>query len=243
MSFSPRTKTDQKPVSPPVPALSPRLALIASKVPPGSRVADIGCGPAKLCAWLALSGISPSVLALDVAEGPLDTARETFAAYRCDREVTIRLSRGFSHVGAGEFDCAVIAGMGGETIAQILAQMPYTPPAGSLYILQPMTRDEQLRVFLASAGYEITDEDLVRDRRRIYVVMTVRYTGVSRRISLEQAVLGSLPAAHPLWQDYRDSCLRRLKKEYDGLGSAKCGNGERYLQIENILHENMFIME
>jgi len=224
----------------PLPALSPRLALIAGKVPRGCRVADIGCDHAALCVWLVMSGLSPSALALDAAEGPLMAARETIEAYCCGRAVTPRLTRGFSNIGANEFDCAVIAGMGGDTIYQILADIPFAPPPGTSYILQPMTRDEQLRAYLAAAGYQIIGEDLVREKRRLYVVMTVTYTGVCRQITLEESVFGSIPAAHPLWPDYRDSRLNRLRKEYDG--RAEKNKDTRYLQIENILRKNMLII-
>ena len=57
--------------------LSTRLAAIAARVPPGSRLADIGTDHAYLPACLLLEGTIPFAVASDVNRGPLDRGRET----------------------------------------------------------------------------------------------------------------------------------------------------------------------
>ena len=57
--------------------LTPRLALLASWVPQGARLADIGTDHAYLPVWLMLAGRLRSAIASDLRAGPLDRARAT----------------------------------------------------------------------------------------------------------------------------------------------------------------------
>ena len=56
--------------------LSKRLELVASFVPEGSRIADIGTDHGYIPIFLTEKGICQSALAMDVREGPLSRARE-----------------------------------------------------------------------------------------------------------------------------------------------------------------------
>ena len=100
--------------------LTPRLRMIAQLVPPCASVCDIGTDHAYVAIYLAKKGIAQKVIAADIKKGPLLQAEKNIAAFEVSDKVTTRLSDGFSAIKKNEAQCCIIAGMGGETIAQIL---------------------------------------------------------------------------------------------------------------------------
>lgn len=150
--------------------LTPRLQLLADWVPPGARLADVGTDHAYLPVWLRLHGRVVSAIACDLREGPLARARETGRTWGADG-IDYRLGNGLAVVSPEEADTIVVAGMGGENIAAILSRAPWTAGGGHTLLLQPQTRAETLRAFLAENGYAIRREALVEDRGVIYPVM------------------------------------------------------------------------
>ncbi len=105
----------------PVPHLDARLAA-AAYVRPGHIAADIGCDHGKLSAWLAGSGCCPFVFACDLREGPLQKARMTCAPWA--DKIQFRLGSGLSVLQPGEATEIIIAGMGAETVLEILDAAP-----------------------------------------------------------------------------------------------------------------------
>ena len=151
--------------------LTPRLRQIAAWVPQNAHLADVGTDHAYLPVWLTLQGRVASAIASDLRRGPLDRARQTGRRYGVEERITYRLGNGLAAVQPEECDTVVIAGMGGENIAQILARAPWTADGGHTLLLQPQSRAEALRAFLAENGYAIRREALVRDRGFLYPVM------------------------------------------------------------------------
>ena len=179
--------------------LPPRLRLIADWVRPGARVADIGTDHAYLPVWLRLHGRAASAIACDLREGPLRRAGETCRAYGAEG-IRCRLGNGLDPVGPEEADTIVIAGMGGENIAAILARAPWTGDGAHTLLLQPQTRAEVLRAFLADHGYAIRREALVEDRGILYPVMEA--AGGDMTLSLGQLYGGAALLRDPLGDRY-----------------------------------------
>lgn len=171
--------------------LTPRLAAIAEQIPPGSRVADIGTDHAYLPIWLMQSGRAERVIACDIGEGPLAVARENIYKEKAEG-IELRLCGGLSGLSPGEADVVVIAGMGGELIARIIAETGWLRDSGKLLILQPMSSAENLREFLCLHGFDIVKEQAVFDNRRVYAVMQVRYSGIKRTPDLLYCFIGRM---------------------------------------------------
>lgn len=150
--------------------LTPRLAAIAGLVPQGARLADVGTDHGYLPVRLLLDGKIERAIASDLRAGPLSRARETARRFGVESRVSFRLCPGLEGVGAEEADCIAIAGMGGETIASILADAEWTR-SGPLLLLQPMTAFPDLRVFLQRSGYRILREQVVQEGRRFYAIL------------------------------------------------------------------------
>lgn len=104
--------------------LQPRLRLLAEMTPPGGRLADIGTDHGYLPVWLLQEGRIPSAIAADVGAEPLEHARRTAEEYET-QGLDFRLCDGLSGIEPEETDTVVIAGMGGETIRDILRAAPW----------------------------------------------------------------------------------------------------------------------
>ena len=159
-----------------LPALDERLSLLASMVRKGSIVADIGADHGYLVAYLVASGACPRGIAADIGEGPLRAAASTMRQYGVEGRVALLLCNGLSGLSPQDVDDVVIAGMGGDTIVEILSAAMWRDGA-KRFVLQPMTRAAVLRRWLCENGYTITEEHAAQTRRFCYAAMAVRYTG------------------------------------------------------------------
>lgn len=153
--------------------LTPRLQAIADQVPQGARFADVGTDHGHLPVWLLRAGRIHQAIAADLREGPLSRARENAQRFGVDAQMSFRLCDGLTAVKPGEVDTVAIAGMGGETIASILAAAPWTRE-GTLLFLQPMTGFPELRRWLQGNGYSILSERIACEGKRLYSILTVR---------------------------------------------------------------------
>ncbi len=151
--------------------MTPRLSAIAESVPEGAKLCDVGTDHGYIPIYLCQMKRIAKALAMDLRPGPLSRADENIERYGFADRISTRLSDGLRELRAGEADTAVIAGMGGLLIAEILKAQPYQLDC---YILQPMTAVAELRAFLVENGYRICDERLAREEEKIYTVMTVR---------------------------------------------------------------------
>ena len=156
--------------------LDKRLSMVASMVRRGSRVADIGTDHAYLPVYLVQSGTCPGGIAADIRSGPLEAARRTVTEAGLTEAISLRLGDGLAPVSAEEAEDIVIAGMGGETIVEILSAAAWVKDSRLRLILQPMTRAEELRRWLLTNGFAISQERLVQDGHRLYPVMAAAYT-------------------------------------------------------------------
>lgn len=154
--------------------LRPRLALAASLAGGCGRIADIGTDHALLSAFLLLNASARSALLCDVVEGPLKRAAATVKVYRLEDKTELRLSDGFQNVSAEEFDTALICGMGGLNILEILARADWYGHEKKRLILQPQTDAIHLRAFLIDTGCELLGERAVIDSNHAYSVMSVQ---------------------------------------------------------------------
>lgn len=158
-------------------SLSKRLETIASLVPDGARVCDVGTDHGYLSAFLKLSGKVNTVIAADINKGPLENAAANFKKFSIT-DIELRLCDGLSGFKEHEIDTIVIAGMGGEVIAGILKRGESIAKIKTkTIILQPTTSPEILRKYLYKNGFEIIKDIPVFENDKIYSVMQVCYTG------------------------------------------------------------------
>lgn len=149
--------------------LAARLAQLAALVPAGARLADVGTDHGWLPISLLESGRISYAYATDIRPGPLARAA-AHAAERHTLHMECLLCDGLQGVPPHGADCIVIAGMGGDSISDILLAAPWTREETRL-ILQPMSKAEVLRRNLAALGLRTLEEHLVIDNHRLYPIL------------------------------------------------------------------------
>lgn len=216
--------------------LDGRLALCASFVREGARVADIGTDHAYLPVWLCKTGVIKEALACDIGQEPLQNGIKTVYKYGAQGSVRTRLCNGLSGVKSDEADDIVIAGMGGETIAQIIDGWEFSKAPGKRFILQPMTRCRELIEFLCLNGFEILRQECCRERGKVYTVMLVSFTGRALEPPEIFTYLGRLsPNEKPLDREFAQRQLRDLENKSKGNEAYKkiCAAIKKELCYEN----------
>lgn len=150
--------------------LSNRMKAIVNMVDEGT-VADIGCDHAFVSIALIQSGKASRVIAMDVKPGPIRIAGANVSAYCMEDKIQIRLSDGFAALGECEAECAIIAGMGGQLMVDILRAGNSHMKNGIHLVLQPQSEMHVVRAYLHKTGYEIIREDMLQEDGKYYVVM------------------------------------------------------------------------
>lgn len=188
-----------------------RLLAVASLVRCGSVVADIGTDHAYLPVYLVQNGICPHAVAADLRQGPLDSARAHIAAAGLSAVIDARLGDGLAPIAPAEVDDIVIAGMGGDTVAAILAACDWVRDGRYNLVLQPMTHPERVRAWLLQNGFSITAEAPVWEGRRFYHVMAASYTAAAPVCDEAAWYIGGMTAeqAAPYWRRLAQNCRRR----------------------------------
>jgi len=155
----------------PRPALSldPRLEKIAELCGRCVSFADIGTDHGRLGAYMLQTGLCERVQFTDISEMSLMKAKRLLSTLGLAGKASFLVGDGAKAL-AEKADVAVIAGMGGETISGIIAR-GRDELADARLVLQPNVAAEDVRRQLAESGYAIHDEAVVRDGRRLYIII------------------------------------------------------------------------
>lgn len=177
-------------------SLSPRLQRVADLVPHGARLADIGCGHAKVCFYCLQHGLVASAVGVDCSAATLQSAR--LDAERLGLDCEFRLGDGLAPLAQEEASCVVIAGMGGNEIVDILSAASYCAPT---LVLVPHKNPELVRKYLYCAGYAIDHDTVVWDAGHWYcIIKATAQQGVCIATREQAAALGG-----PQWYVGKDA--------------------------------------
>ena len=160
----------------------------------GDIIADVGSDHAYLPIWLYLNKKIKKAYALDISENCIKKIKLNLKKYNIPEDIIIPvLSDGLScfetEYDLSELTDIIIAGMGGETIADIIAQ------SGGLaenlnFILQPNSKVEFLREYLYDNKFDIIQEIIAEDENRLYNIINARFTGKIYKPKLIEIVAG-----------------------------------------------------
>ena len=214
-------------------SLRPRLALLASLVPRGTVLADVGTDHGYIPVYLRQKGVIDRAIASDIGREPLGHARRTAEEYGVIG-IDFRLCAGLDAIAPTECGTVLIAGMGGETIRDILAAAPWTRDGRHTLLLQPQTKLEELRLWLCENGYAVAREYLVRDKGKLYVVMTAT-AGERFTPSAEQLYGGLALEREALYGDYLAHQISRLRRRAEGLRRSGSGEADGFAALADAL--------
>lgn len=155
--------------------LSIRLGKTASMVEPCRCVADIGTDHAYIPIYLVKKGICGRAIASDINRGPIKKAERNVSLHGLEDRIECRIGPGLNTLKSGEADVAIIAGMGGNLIRDILEERLDLFREFSYVILQPVQNPEVLREYIYKKGYDIIDEELCIDENKYYEIIKIRY--------------------------------------------------------------------
>ena len=168
--------------------LTPRLKKVYDMLGEGDMIVDVGCDHAYLPIKLVADGKYRRAISSDIVPGPLSAARSNIEREGLSDRIETVLSDGLDAVEVqGDFALA-ICGMGGDTVASVLSSDK--AKRARLIVAQPMTKEEHLRRFLWESGFEILSEEAVAEADKIYIAMSLRYTGNNTVYTEEETFLG-----------------------------------------------------
>ncbi len=217
--------------------LAPRLQMISDMVT-GRRIADVGTDHGYLPIYLLQNRRIDFAIASDIGREPLAHAVRSAKENGITQGIDFRLCAGLDAIAPQEVDTIVIAGMGGETIAQILDTAPWTREGVHMLLLQPMSKQPLLRRYLWEHGYTVTRERLVLDKGTIYPIIEA-HAGPMPEPTAAQCYGGILLGNDPLFGVYADGLVRKLRRAAAGRAQAKDtpAAGEDFAAIADALEK------
>ena len=193
--------------------MSKRLDLIKSLVIPTRVIADVGCDHGLIAEYCLTK--ADNVIASDISEKCLQKARIKLAGAN---NVTFVCCDGLGY----ECDEAIISGMGGMLIAQILRAAAVLPKT---LILSPHRDSGLVRRTLLELGYGIDRDIPIYDRNKFYSVIRADKDGGAKELSHLQIVFG-LDCATP-----NEDLRRRLAQLYAVYSRAPDANKQQLYDV------------
>jgi tRNA (adenine22-N1)-methyltransferase len=201
--------------------LTPRLQAIADSIKKCEVLADVGTDHAYIPIYLMLQGDVEKAIATDINKGPIDIARKRIKQYKLENEIEVRQGSGLMVLKPHEADTIVIAGMGGILIADILEQSKAVAEAAKVLVLQPMLDSDKLRRYLLENGFEIIDEELAKEDRKIYEILWAKHTGKKQELKgLQDIGEKIIQKKHPLAMELIEKKIAELQKVLQKIGIA-----------------------
>lgn len=200
------------------------MCAAADFVRQGAVLADVGTDHALLPVFLYESGKIQKAYATDIAKGPLEAARRHIEKRGLSGVISPILTDGLEGLESLGITDITICGMGGELIAAIIDRAPFVRREEVRLILQPMTRQADLRCYLAENGFFVEEERIVSAKGKCYFCLCAHYTGERQSLSQVEAELGSLlyeEPKNPLFLAFVETKAKAQQKKIEGLQGAE----------------------
>ena len=232
--------------------LGKRLQTIVDYVNPDQRVADVGCDHAYVSMELAEKK-NCTCIAMDIKEGPLETAKENIWGQRLDKKVETRLADGLKELREGEVDAVVIAGMGGHLIVDILKDGAEKLRPGMQLVLSPQSDLRLVRYELRKRNIFIEQESCLQDAGKWYFVLNCKVgirmpMEVPDEVAKENMMYGTYLPQHPTdeFREFLDweakglqVLIKDLEKQKTPAARARRGSLTRQLEENRKLRETL----
>jgi len=219
------------------PELSERLCAVARGLPKNGVICDVGSDHGALPLFLLREGLCSRVIVTDLNEAPLFRAKIALEKAGLSERSEFVLTDGIADILPMHPNAFVIAGMGGDTIAGILSRGLSGLEKGTVFALQPMTKEERLRAFLYENGFFIEDEIAVLENGKVFLVLFVRYDAVLRNHDVVMDHFGEylLNKDDEQSRAYIAKVIGKMKKRLNGLRCNSERNNDEIALINKIL--------
>lgn len=220
-----------------------RLNTLAKMVDPGSRVADIGTDHAYLPIELVKNGKIDYAIASDVAEGPLENAKNDIAAAGLTEQIETRLGSGLETVThADQIDTVVIAGMGGKLMTDILDRAWSKDAQFKTLVLEPNIGEAGVRNWLMMHNYKIISEKLIAEAGHTYELIKASLTEEKHEMTEKEIFFGPfiVQEKNPVFYQKWESQLAYYQRLLVNLNKARKKDEDR---INEVYHDIKLIKE
>lgn len=204
---------------------------------PDKGACDVGTDHAHIPIELVGTGKLPFAIATDISLPSAKKGEKNIAENGLSDKIKTYCANGTLGVPLDGIGDVIIAGMGGELIAEIVFADERLKSPELHFVLQPMTKQEELRVLLSENGYEIEKESCISDGERIYFIMSVYYTGVRKTLSVRDRLLGVNTVTTPTLIKYAEELKGRLSVRLRGIKSATLPDAEEESKLTSELSE------
>ena len=150
--------------------INARLKKIGDLVEANSFCLDVGCDHALLDIYLVSKKKNIQAVASDIAEGPLEQAKNNIKRERLEDKIETRLGSGLKAY-TDEINTVIISGMGGRNIIGICKEDLKILKKIDTLIISPNNYQEDVKRFLTKNGFYIENEEFVKDKRFIYQII------------------------------------------------------------------------
>ena len=152
--------------------ISNRLKTVASIVlkQQTEGIIDVGCDQALLDIYLLQNNEDLKIVASDLREQPLKSAKKNIEKYSFLNKIELKLQDGLGRLD-DYIDTVVISGMGEETIIDILNSGKENLKQVNRLIISSNNKFPRLRKEINEMGFVINDERIVYEEDKYYIIM------------------------------------------------------------------------
>lgn len=218
-----------------------RLKQCAEFVSGKGIAVDVGTDHAYLAVYLISHKICKKAIACDLREGPLESAKKHILNERLEDKIETILSDGLEKISPNGVSDIIIAGMGGELIANIISRAEWIKTNKVNLIFQPMTKAYDLRKYLFENGFKIKNEIAVKSESFIYSVINAEYSNIHENYEDFELYSGGLDFQRELDREYLNIQAQRLINAGSGMLKSENKNadiiskGKEKINIGNII--------
>lgn len=176
-------------------------------------ILDVGCDHAFLSIYLKEINRKLRVIASDLREEPLKSAKNNIEKHNLTSEITLVKADGLDSYKEG-IDTVIISGMGTKTIEKILTDGREKLSNIKHLIISSNNKYEELRSFVVTLGYEISKEKIVFEANKYYVI--IKFSKGENKYSKRDLLVGPYLYKNrdELFYKYYDSILSKYKMVY-----------------------------
>lgn len=188
-----------------------RLLAIVNLIEKNKKVIDIGTDHGLVPLYLAKNDISKEILATDISENSLsklvDSLDEETSKY-----IKTMVTDGFAGIKKDDNQVAIIAGMGANTIMEIIEKNLDFAQNLDYMILASNIGNEKLRAFLLENSFEIMEDFLVYENKKYYDIIKASF-GKKEAYDLSEIYFGrdNIEKRSPLLKEKLDQDYKKNK--------------------------------
>jgi len=217
--------------------LSNRLKHISDLITDVKSLVDVGTDHAYIPIYLVKNNTVGTAVASDINKGPVEKAKKNVKSYNLSNKISCRLGCGLTTVKPKEVEAAIIAGMGGNLIRDIIEDSLEVFKHLNYAVLQPVQNPEVLREYIYNSGFTILDETIVKDDEKYYEVIKVKYDNNKQSIEpiFYEISKTLLMKKDPVFKEYIEFKLNKYTRVYENIKDETELAQKRKLELEGII--------